>query len=51
MVVVALGSFALLVMAGEPQGDTCRAERDAAARAEPGFVALAGIGDPECAPR
>lgn len=51
MVVVALGSFALLVMASEPQGQACPAEREAAARAEPGFVALAGIGDPECAAR
>lgn len=51
MVVVALGSLALLVMAGEPQGGTCRAEREAAARPEPGFAALAGIGDPECTGR
>lgn len=45
---LSLGSLAAVTMAGEPGDTTCPAEAQAAAIARPGFVVMAGAGDPAC---
>lgn len=48
LALAALGSLAALVAAGGPKPADCRAEQQARATAEPGFVALAGHGNEAC---
>lgn len=48
LALAALGSLAALAAAGGPSPPDCRAEQQARATPEPGFVALAGKGDAAC---
>lgn len=48
LAVLALGSLAVLKAASGPEPFHCQAEASARADPEPGFVTLAGRGDPIC---